>query len=287
VRLAVVYNPKSGSRGWPSEAIEERLLAAGHEPVLVSTKADWRAHLDGSADAFVAAGGDGTVHKVARALAGSARPLAIIPLGTANNIARAFGYAPGSDPFGRAPSWGQVERTLRIECARSDGDALPFLEVTGAGSFARLLHSGQSKKRRLPLASLIAARRSLLDAVMEGPVLDADVVLDGTPVEGRWVMVACLRTPSFGPALWLAPTQRPDALTLTVVGVRNDQRDAFAWWLATGEGDVASFMLGEGVRFELTADGPIHVDDRLLPEKKVGRRSVIVDRGGASVQVLV
>ena len=117
MRLTVIYNPRAGSRGWPRGAIEERLHAAGHVIDLVSSKTDWRAALEKPADAYVAGGGDGTLHKLARALAGSDRRLAFIPLGTANNIARAFGYAPGSDPFARAPHWGEAERTLRIECA--------------------------------------------------------------------------------------------------------------------------------------------------------------------------
>src|SRR5687768_10212684 len=137
VRLLVVYNPKAGARGWPSEAIEERLEAAGHDVELIPSKGEWKAGLDTPADAFVAAGGDGTVHKLARALSGSDRPLAILPLGTANNVARAFGYDPGSDPFERASYWGEEERALRIECAHSDGKVFPFLEVMGAGAFAR------------------------------------------------------------------------------------------------------------------------------------------------------
>jgi diacylglycerol kinase family enzyme len=225
---------------------------------------------------------------VARALSGSERPLVILPLGTANNIARAFGYAHGSDPFARTSSWGEDERTLRVECARTEGDGFPFLEVMGAGAFARLLaREGGGKKRRVPLANLMAARRRLLDQVTEGPILQAEIALDGRPVEGRYVMLACLRTPSFGPALWLAPDQRPDDEGLTLVGVRNDQRDAFAWWLATGEGDVRSFQLGRGARIELAADGPMHVDDRLLDERDGEPHAIAVDGDGRRVRVFV
>jgi diacylglycerol kinase (ATP) len=285
VRLTVIYNPKAGSRGWPKGAIEERLKAAGHDARLISSKTDWRSALGEPADAFVAAGGDGTVHKLARMLSESGGRLAMIPLGTANNLARAFGYAPGSDPFARVPHWGEEQRTLRIECAQTDGRHLPFLEVMGAGAFARLLTRDGGKKGRLPLASLMAARRKLLDEVMEGPVLQTEIALDGRPVEGRYVLVASLRTPSFGPALWLAPQQRPDDEALTLVGVRNDQREAFAWWLATGEGDVGAFQLGTGKRIELTVDGPVHVDDRLVESEEP--IAVTVDGGAKRLTVLV
>ena len=69
---------------------------------------------------------------------------------------------------------------------------------------------------------------------MEHDVLDATAVRDDVDVEGRFVLLACLRIASFGPALWLAPEQRPEAATMTLVGVRNDQREAFTWWHAAG-----------------------------------------------------
>jgi diacylglycerol kinase family enzyme len=287
VRLIVVFNAKSGSQAWPEEAVHARLETAGHEPVMVPSTGDWRAALDRPADAFVAAGGDGTIRAVARELAGSERRLAIIPLGTANNIARAFGYAPGSDPFERVERWGEIERDLRLERVRCDDGPVPFLEVTGAGPFARLLRKERTPKRRLPLASLMAARRRLVHGVLQGPVLDAEIELDGASIEGRFVMIACLRIPSFGPALWLAPRQRPDSDELTVVAVRNDQREAFAWWLATGEGDVSTFELGTGATVDLTTDGPIHVDDDLLETPKDERRRVRVGCDRETVRVLV
>lgn len=284
MRLTVIYNPKAGSQGWPKGALDERLRAAGHEPYMVSSKTDWLPALDEPTDAVVAAGGDGTVHKLARALAGTDVPLAIVPLGTANNVARAFGWVPGSDPFARMPYWGEDERLLRLECARSGDESYPFLEVLGVGAFARLLVEGPGKKR-VPLASLIRARRKLAEQVMEHDVLHATAVLDGREIEGRFVMLACLRIASFGPALWLAPEQRPEAADMTLVGVRNDQREAFTWWLATGEGDIAQFEIGRGRKLRLTAPAPLHVDDRLIGgDDSV---TVTVDGGEERVRVMV
>jgi hypothetical protein len=100
-------------------------------------------------------------------------------------------------------------------------------------------------------------------------------------------MIACLRIPSFGPALWLAPDQRPDSGELTVVAVRTDQREAFAWWLATGEGDVGTFKMGMGATVTLTSDGPMHADDSLLETPKNERRRVSIGCDGPSVRVLV
>ena len=53
-----------------------------------------RLAIGAGADLVVAAGGDGTVRACAEALAGTGIPLAIVPLGTANLVARALGV-PG------------------------------------------------------------------------------------------------------------------------------------------------------------------------------------------------
>jgi len=47
----------------------------------------WKKALKKPGDIVAVAGGDGTVGKVARRLIGSPTPIAILPLGTANNIA--------------------------------------------------------------------------------------------------------------------------------------------------------------------------------------------------------
>lgn len=287
MRLIVVYNPKAGDQGWPKGAIEERLGAAGHEVELVSSKGEWQTCLDAPTDAFVAAGGDGTVGKLALALAGSDRPLAILPLGTANNLARAFGYAPGSDPFARVPHWGEDESSLRVGCAQSGGGTRPFLEVAGAGAFARRMSRKDGKKRPVPLDSVIIARRGLMDEIVEGPLLEAEIELDGRSASGRFVMLACLRTPSFGPALRLAPEQRPDHPALTVIGVRNHQRERFAWWLVTGEGHPAEYRIGSAARIALTVAGPVHVDDKLLDGEPEEPRPVTVASGEKAVRVYV
>jgi len=284
VRLTVIYNPKAGHRGWPKGAIEERLRAAGHDPVMVSSRTKWRKWLDEPGDALVAAGGDGTVHKLALALAGSERRLAILPLGTANNLARAVGYVPGSDPFARVHDWGEAERSLRVECARTGDTGAPFLEVMGAGAFARLMEADDGKKQAFPLASLIKARRRLVDEVLGGPLLEAEIGVDGRRGGGRFVLLVCLRIPSFGPALHLAPDQRADEDQLTVVGVRNDQREAFGWWLATGEGEPGAFVVARGRCIELTAPGPFHVDDRLLDARG---GPVVVTTGVATRRVRI
>jgi diacylglycerol kinase family enzyme len=75
-----------------------------------------------------AAGGDGTVRACAEALAGTAVPLAIVPLGTANLTARALGV-PGR--AGRAVEAGFGGRDRTIDLARMDGPDGTGIDGTG------------------------------------------------------------------------------------------------------------------------------------------------------------
>ncbi|WP_084174702.1 diacylglycerol/lipid kinase family protein [Afifella pfennigii] len=98
-RLHVVFNERSGASaeaGLTARELAERLAEAGFE---VEIDVDMNRPLadraaaaaSGHADIVVAAGGDGTVTTVASALARGGKTLAILPLGTANLLARDLG----------------------------------------------------------------------------------------------------------------------------------------------------------------------------------------------------
>src|SRR5688572_23270694 len=122
VKLVVVHNPKAGYGVWSADRVERTLRAAGHQVQVVSTKDKWRDLLEQDADAFVAAGGDGTVHKLIHALESRDTPVAILPTGTANNVAHAFGYNSGDDLVDRAARWKENDRVLQIARAHADGN---------------------------------------------------------------------------------------------------------------------------------------------------------------------
>jgi diacylglycerol kinase (ATP) len=287
VRLTVIYNPKAGETGWTRDHIAEPLRAAGHEPRMVSAKEDWQPEVKKRADAVVAAGGDGTIQKVALALAGSDTPLCMVPIGTANNIATSFGHVAGQDPFARAAHWGKKEKAMSVWCAGTGKDGVPFVEVIGAGAFARLLQANRSKKKRPPLVNVMGSRKGLLQEVLEGPVEEMTLRIDGERIEGEFVLVAGMPLTSFGPMVKLAPDQKPGSETLTVAGVRSEQREAFARWLLNGESDPSAFHIGSARQLQLTLEGPVQLDDHMLEKNGEKSRTVTVGVGKRSVRVFV
>src|SRR5690348_3443979 len=89
MRVTLLHNKSAGSENHAAGELEAHIRAAGHELVTtVSSQEHLIASIRADQPELIAiAGGDGTVSRAACALAGCGVPLAILPLGTANNTA--------------------------------------------------------------------------------------------------------------------------------------------------------------------------------------------------------
>jgi YegS/Rv2252/BmrU family lipid kinase len=139
------------------------------------------AHAEG-ARLLVAIGGDGTVADVASAAIQHRLPLAILPGGSTNIIARELGI-PADPGAGAALIFG-AHRLKQIDAGASDRRI--FLHMVGAGFDSRFFaRSNPALKRKVGwLAYLPAAARTLFDR----PVV-ARVTVDGTEVRAVTPMV--------------------------------------------------------------------------------------------------
>lgn len=130
----------------------------------------------------IAVGGDGTVAEVTSEIAELDVPLAILPGGSTNIIARELGI-PTDIEAGTALICGPHQHK-RIDIGRSD--RRHFVHMAGAGFDSRLFARSNSKlKRRIGwLAYLPAAARSLLDRSAF-----VTVTVDGTLISARSPLV--------------------------------------------------------------------------------------------------
>lgn len=150
-RGVLVYNPAAGA--WNAaqrmSAVAARAAAAGvvleQRPTAAPGDATRIvvAALPSAPDLIVAAGGDGTIAEAAAALIGSEVPLAILPYGTANVLAREFGA--GADPR-RAERVLTSRRTRALTAWRTD--RRPCFMWVGVGFDARMIKSAHSLLKR-------------------------------------------------------------------------------------------------------------------------------------------
>ncbi len=148
-QITLFQNPASGTRGIEareqvrtrlnaiSESVEEVTIADGvniGEQAAVSIK--------NGADLIVAAGGDGTVREIATALVGKDAQLAIVPLGTFNNLALSLNIP--RDPMAACDviEFGKA-RQIDVGVAN---DNHYFFEASGVGVDAELFPIGEEVK---------------------------------------------------------------------------------------------------------------------------------------------
>ena len=189
-RFFILHNPNAGPAARRHyHSILTLLRDAGVHAELVETsrhgegtKATAEAALSGSFDAIVAAGGDGTVHDVAEGVLGSATPLGVMPMGTANVFAREVGL-----PFSpeRVASMLLYGKARAIQVGQINNRA--FLFVVGIGFDAEAVaHFEASGTRQLGriglLGSVIRALASHSDHTLR-------VTTDAGSSEAQWVIV--------------------------------------------------------------------------------------------------
>ena len=97
-------------------------------------------------DALIAAGGDGTLAAAARLIASGERPLAILPMGTANNIAKSLAVDGPLD--GIVDRWDKTEpRSIDLGFVGGSWGVHRFIESVGAGLVAEGIAEANARKQ--------------------------------------------------------------------------------------------------------------------------------------------
>ncbi len=132
MRICLLLNEDAGS-AISTRDLRVAIERAGHELVHVVSTDDQLTHvLDERIDLLVAAGGDGTVRHAASALVGHAIPLAMLPMGTANNIALSLGIDGPIEQLIEKWHVGQC-RPLDLGVIHGPTGTERFVEGAGAG----------------------------------------------------------------------------------------------------------------------------------------------------------
>lgn len=209
-----------------------------------------------------AAGGDGTIARVLNGIAAPAPPLALLPLGTANNIASALGV--DGDPRDLIAGLAQADSVpLDIAIAEGPWGARRFCESVGFGLIARGL--APVNAARLPSPHKIPTGRDALRQALRSMAPDPlSLALDGRRADEEVLLLELMRIPSVGPRLRLVPGAHPGDGRLYVATLGEESRVQMLDWLHhPDDGEVPPLKLREAQHVEIEWQGhPVHLDDR-------------------------
>ena len=234
-RGLLVYNPAAGGRDRTAQmaAIAARARERGVELRLLATEGPGHAtelaaaHLAERPDLVAVAGGDGTVSEAAAALAGSDVPLAILPAGTANVVAREYGV--GTTPeAAEAVLCSTTTRTLTTwpSAGRTS------LIGTGVGFDARVMANVHPAMKRLFGRAGFAWVSTVEWSRYEFPPIEVTGLdAEGRPFERRATFVLSANTSRYAWDAVLSPWADPDDDLLDLVlFTSRDRGDLFQFY---------------------------------------------------------
>ncbi len=274
MRITLLHNPGAGEGQDRGEKLIRKIRKAGYEVAAHSGhEVDYEAALADPGDLVVVAGGDGTVGRAARALVGRGAPIAVLPSGTANNLAKSLGIVGLEDDL--IAGWKRDVR-VRVDVGEVEGPwgRKLFLEGVGAGLLPALMRYAaqhQEKAEQIEEGQGLGGFAEVLEEMTAASAPSPwRLVLDGEPVEGDFLLWEALNLRYIGPNLVLAPHADPGDGLLDVALVRAEEREALQSLLAQrarGGAPAGALTVRQARVVEVRAMGAqIHIDDRLYPE---------------------
>lgn len=280
--VTLIHNPNAGDQDEDGKSLRKLLRDAGHEVRYHSAKEDgWKRGLKKPADLIVVAGGDGTVGRVIRRVADRGIPIALLPSGTANNIARSLEQT--ERPFGElVHGWEKARRVkLDVGVAKGPWGERNFIEGVGFGLFAGLLASTESDKKPKPrggAGKVEGALRRLKKDAERFEAVEVSARLDGKDLSGHYLMLEALNLRYVGPNMHLAPGSKPGDGEFEVVLVTEDERERLVHYLESWQDNrerLAVLPSHRGKRLQIEWTGfPLHIDDKLYPKKDPQPREI-------------
>jgi diacylglycerol kinase (ATP) len=225
VRVAVIVNPISGAGGRPDAGRQRAKLAAAlletahiEGDVFVTERPTQatdltRAEMARGVDLVIAWGGDGTVNEVASALAFSDVPLAIVPTGSGNGLARELRIPLDVHQAFTAALSG---RERRIDAGELDGHL--FFNVAGVGLDANIARAFAANGRRRGFARY--AQLTLREVLSYAPQ-EYSIATDAGTRRERVLMIAIANGCQYGNGAIIAPDACLDDGRLDVIVIRH------------------------------------------------------------------
>ena len=207
MQATLVHNPTAGTGSPTTEELVEILEEAGISATPYPAKDKNLAKILARASGLViAAGGDGTIARVITQLKDRETRVAILPLGTANNIARSFGITGPVEEIIAGWQHGS-EQQLDIGVAEGPFEQRRFLEAVGVGALADV--TTKKIKEEGSLAKQVErGRDAIRQELRKAKPIKVKLTLDDRPIKEEVLLLEIMNIGFVGPNLRLATAGR-------------------------------------------------------------------------------
>jgi diacylglycerol kinase family enzyme len=298
MRVTLIHQPSAGDDDHAADALRSLVADAGHEVSYTSMKQPgWGEALEDASDLVVVAGGDGSVGKVFREVATKGTSVTLLPVGSANNIARSLGI-PDVEVERLVRGWAEGEhRRLDLGEATAPWGRTLFVESLGGGIFGEVLARAAGVENAVEVdgdEKIELGLEILRDVIEDIPAREWRVEVDDDDLSGELLAVEAMNIGQMGPNLPLAEQADPGDGLLDVVLIRDEDRSNLVAYLSVRMRELDPALpglrraRGERVVLEPPRDLRLHADDRLWPPESDTRADgTVVVTCGPSLTVLV
>ena len=289
-RVKLLHNPGAGDEEHDKDMLVSLVKANGFESSYASCKEKGWNVFEPAPDFIAVAGGDGTIRKIIKELLQQKLidkiwPIAVLPFGTANNIARTLGIEGKTEDI--IKSW-QKEKIKKYDIGRVvyNEEMSFFLESFGYGIFPYLMKEmKKTGKEEIEESEekIKAALKLLYEITLSYKPRYCQLKIDGSDYSGKFLLAEIMNTQSIGPNLVLAPNAATDDGILNVVLVTEKDKDKFAEYLLSklsGKEKTYKFSDIKAKQIKISWDGThIHTDDKVIKFKKNTEVSIELKSG--------
>ncbi len=282
----LLHNPGAGSESTSKKELEKMLEITGWKILYSSTKESWDIHPE--AEVLIVSGGDGTVRKAAVALMDlSNKPVvALLPFGTANNIAGSLKIP--ADPQKVIEGWlSPKARIIDFDAGTANHPAVSdfFIEGVGFGIFPKMISQmmkNAADGHATPEDNLAASLEEIYEVAGDYEPVNCKLIIDGKDFSDEMLMVEILNIPSIGPRLLLAPDVNfSDGLLDIVIATPKNRKQLEKYFKHKIKLDTDNFTLPviKGKDIRISWNGPdFHLDDALIELEENSEMRISIHR---------
>lgn len=217
-QLTAIINPISGTggKGRIPDLIEKIIDHSRFSVDVQFTKAPGHATelareaMNAKKDGVLAVGGDGTVNEVATALHNTTTPLAVIPCGSGNGLARHLHIPMNTEKALQVVNNGVIEA---VDYGTVNGR--PFFCTCGVGFDAQVSYKFANEDTR----GLVTYVRTTISQYFHYKAQDYNIIIDGQEMHEKAFVIACCNAAQYGNNAFMAPraSMKDGKIDMTVI----------------------------------------------------------------------